>query len=163
MDLSITPAVYVRLGAVTAIRVSNMHHLSKSLAIDSGKLSHNRHERHSLPGLPGCKSLIFLFNPNESEVHRKFLQFYSIGSSFAITEQCLEGTFKGHLVQLLCHGHLQFNQLRASSNVTLNVFRIETSVISLGNLLPVCKKFFPLCSANRSFFHLKQLPLVLLQ
>jgi len=49
----------------------------------------------------------------------------------------LEGTFKGHLVQLPCNeqGHLQLDQvLRALSSLTLNVSRNGASPTSLGNL-----------------------------
>jgi len=46
----------------------------------------------------------------------------------------LEGTFKGHVVQLLCdeQGHLQLDQVAQS--LTLNVSRDGASIASLGNL-----------------------------
>lgn len=49
MDLSITPAVYVKLGAVTAISMSNMDRPHNSPTTDSGNRSHKRPERQSLP------------------------------------------------------------------------------------------------------------------
>jgi len=49
----------------------------------------------------------------------------------------LEGTLKGHLVQLPCNKHrdLQVEQvLRAPSSLTLTVSRDRTSILSLSNL-----------------------------
>lgn len=49
MDLSTTPAVYVKRGAVTAISMSNTDHPHNSLTTDSGNRSRKRPERQSLP------------------------------------------------------------------------------------------------------------------
>ena len=71
----------------------------------------------------------------------------------------LEGTFKGHLVQLPCN--LQLNQvLRAPSSPTLNISKDGTSTTSLGNLnqcltTPIKKAFFLVSSLNLFFFSLE--------
>ena len=73
----------------------------------------------------------------------------------------LEGTFKGHLVQLPCN--LQLNQvLRAPSSPTLNISKDGTSTTSLGNLnqcltTPIKEAFFPCIQSKSLLFQFKSI------
>jgi len=61
----------------------------------------------------------------------------SVGSSFIIESCGMEGTLKGHVVQLPCNeqGHLQLDQaFRAPSSLTFYVSRDGAATASLGNL-----------------------------
>jgi len=74
-----------------------------------------------------------------STVMMSFLDIHRITELFK-----LEGTFKGHLVQLSCNeqGHLTAHQvLRAPSSLTLSVFRDGACTASLGNLCQCLNAF----------------------
>ena len=71
----------------------------------------------------------------------------------------MEGTSKGHLVQLSCadQGHLQLDQvLRALSSLTLSVSGDRASTTSLGNLFQylttLIGKHFLISNLNLLFF-----------
>ena len=79
----------------------------------------------------------------------------------------LEGTFKGHPVQLPCNeqGHLQLHQvLRALSSLTLSVSSDGTLTTSLGNLCQclttlIVKSFFPYIQPEVPLFYPNCFPL----
>jgi len=83
----------------------------------------------------------------------------------------LEGTFKGHLVQppaVSSNIYHWIKLLRAPSNMALNVSRDGASTTSMGNPFQcfttlTVKTVFLISSLNPPSFHLKLLPLVLLQ
>jgi len=83
----------------------------------------------------------------------------------------LEGTFRGHLVQLPAVSRDIFNYtrlLRAPSNLALNVSRDGDSTTSLGNIFQcfttlIVKNFFLISSLNLASLSLKPLLLILSQ
>jgi len=86
--------------------------------------------------------------------HVSYQNKISLGHNFhlmkvsrdAIESFELEGTFKGHLVQLPRNeqGHLQLHQvLRAPYSLTLGVSRDGASTTCLGNLFYYCRHLFP--------------------
>ena len=89
----------------------------------------------------------------------------SVGSSFIIESCGMEGTLKGHVVQLPCNeqGHLQLDQaFRAPSSLTFYVSRDGAATASLGNLCQcfptlIIKILFPYIQSKCSLF----LPIVM--
>ena len=83
----------------------------------------------------------------------------------------LEGTFRGHLVQLPCteQGHPQLQQvLRAPSSLTMGFYRDGASTTSPGNLCQcltvlTAKNLFLISSLNLPSVSLNPFPLVLSQ
>ena len=83
----------------------------------------------------------------------------------------LEGTLKGHLVQLPCNeqGYLQLGQVAWNLvQLHLEISRDRASTTALGNLCQclttlIVKNFFLISSPNLCSFNLKPFPLVMLQ